>query len=266
MENKKKLLITSGDSYTEGAGCFDFSKIPHHIKHIDDLPEEEAIHQSYYSHEFGWPNRLGKKLNYDKVINLGLGGSGQSAHVKLFFEKIIGNDFSDYEVLVIWMLSEPARFSFYSNGILSQFLPNTYGNDSHELEIAYIKNIKNIFYDSILETIFYIKCMEQVCENNKFNLLITSWERQSFAEIKNKYKSKFYFNETDGFIANVPTEGEYKSRICSHPNEKGYELISENMFNSIKKYHSDLLNQNEVEKFEWVWDGQPDRWNLDKFI
>jgi hypothetical protein len=254
---KKKLLITMGDSVTEGVGCYDYSK----ISDTSNLSLEEERYQTQRFHTYGWPNRLGKKLNYDKVINIGWAGSGQSAHVKLLFEKIIGKDFSEYDVLIVWLLSEPSRFSFYSYGRISQFLPNMAGKYGHELEVAYIKDIGNIEQDSNLETIFYIKCMEQICENNNFNLQITSWHNHSFNYIKQLYNSKYYMKSTNNNPICSIMKGEYKSKICEHPNEKGYEIISQNMFNSIQKYNPNLINQNKVDKFEWIWDGYPNQWN-----
>lgn len=261
---KKKLLITMGDSVTEGVGCYDYSKMSNPNVTYFELPKDEGSYQLNRFHEFGWPNRLGKKLNYDKVINIGWGGSGQSAHVKLFFEKIIGKDFSNYDVLVVWLLSDCSRFSFYSFGRISQFLPNMYAKNGHDIELSYIKNIGDIENDSILETIFYIKCMEQICQNNNFDLQITSWERFSLSKIFKKYPSKYQMKSADdNLISSVFFDNdELRSKVCFHPNEKGYETIAQNMFNSIKKYNPNFINKNNVEKFEWYWDGEPKNWNV----
>lgn len=260
---KKKLLITMGDSVTEGIGCYDYSKMSNPNVTYYELPKEEAEYQLDRFHELGWPNRLGKKLNYDKVINLGWGGSGQSAHVKLLFEKIIGKDFSEYDVLVVWMLSEPARFSFYSGGTIRQFMPHLAGVDGHEMELSYIKDIEDIESDSILETIFYIKCVEQICENNNFNLQITSWHQDSNKKIFEIYPSKYHMKPyQSSYIAKVFNDDlDKSSKVCSHPNENGYEDIAQNMFNSISKFNPQLINKNKVEKFEWRWVGEPKKWN-----
>lgn len=259
---KKKLLITVGDSYTEGVGCYDYT-MP---LNKNENGKIEFDHQTHRFHELGWPNRLGKKLNYNKVINIGNGGSSQSFHLKLFFEKILTRDFTNYDVLVVWMLTSPERFSFYSDGKISQYYPVNDWDVSNELERGYLTCIGDIENDSILETIFYIKSMEQICQNNNFKLLITSWDLISFDKIKKIYKSDSYMEETDGPIAFF-VHGDYQSKVCGHPNERGYEKYAENMFNSIKKYNSDLINQNYVENFEWEWDGDVLNWkNLGKNI
>lgn len=257
---KKKLLITLGDSFTEGIGCYDYRK-PESTYHIGD-----EYHQNRF-HELGWPNRLGKKLNYDKVINLGWGGSSNSAHVKLFVEKILPHDFSEYDVLVIWMLTSPERFSFYSNGEISQFLPGLVveGEEGTKLEQAYIHEIKDLYEDSILETVFYIRCLEQMCQNNSFDLLITSWCDGNFIEnIKRRYPSKYFMKWVNNKpIAFLPYDEYeiYKSRVCGHPNEKGYEQFAINMMESILIHTPQFINKNKVEKFEWEWEGKPKRWN-----
>lgn len=251
-----------GDSVTEGVGCYDYSKMSNPNLNIYELPTEEYQYQSNRFHELGWPNRLGKKLNYDKVINIGWSGSGQSAHVKLLFEKIIEKDFSEYDVLIVWLLSDPSRFSFYSYGMISQFLPNMAKKNGHELEVAYIKDIGDFYKDSILESIFYIKCVEQICQNNNFNLQITAWQNDFFNRVSQLYNSKYYMKSTNNNPICSIMEGEYKSKICHHPNEKGYEIISQNMFNSIQKYNPNLINQNKVDKFEWIWDGSPIKWDI----
>lgn len=257
---KKKLLITLGDSFTEGVGCYDYTK-PESTYNI--LNE----YQLNRFHELGWPNRIGKKLNYDKVINLGWGGSSNSAHVKLFVEKILPRNFSDYDVLVIWMLTSPERFSFYSNGQISQFLPSLIldGEEGSKLEEAYIYEIKDLQEDSILETVFYIRCLEQMCQNNSFDLFITSWCDATFInKIKTRYDSQYFMksvnNEPIAFLPYNKYEI-YKSKICGHPNEDGYEQFAINMFESIKKFNPHLIGKNEVEKFEWEWDGAPKEWN-----
>jgi len=257
---KKKLLITLGDSFTEGVGCYDYT----YPIHDGDKIFRPTEYQLNRFNKFGWPNLLGKKLNYDTVINLGWGGSGHSAHAKLFIEKIIGKDFSEYDVLVIWMLTSSSRFSFYSHGRISQFGPINDDNSQVLIERGYLSILGDVLFDSCLESIFYIKCVEQICENNSFNLLITSWENTSFDEIKKFHNSNYYMKEVNGPVAFL-TYGEYKSKICCHPNEKGYEVFSENMFESIQKFNPHLINKSEVLDFTYIYDGIPKNWNNIKF-
>ena len=43
-----------------------------------------------------------------------LGGTSNSGHVKTFVERILPQDLSEWNVLIVWMLTDPSRFSFYS--------------------------------------------------------------------------------------------------------------------------------------------------------
>lgn len=261
--SKPRLLITIGDSLTEGTGCYDLELIKkHNITQQDNYynynnPYNKKFEEFYNNsiegfHELGWPNKLGKKLNYDKVINIGASGSSTSAHLKLFVEKILPKNLSKYDVLVIWMLTDSQRISFYTNGKITGF------NAGTELHNEYVNTSSDIFYDSTLETIFYIKCMEEICKNNNFDLLITAFGRPAFNQIRSMYDSKYYMKENDGeltFLCSL--DASQMSSICQHPNEFGYEIFSENMFESIQKYNPNFINKNKVNKFEWEWDGAP---------
>ena len=80
---KKKLLITLGCSCTEGVGCYDLSINPEKLTYLKLPPKELRLTRQRF-HRLGWPNRVGRKINADKVLNLGVGGSSNSAHLKLF--------------------------------------------------------------------------------------------------------------------------------------------------------------------------------------
>tara|TARA_R110002153_G_scaffold46791_1_gene132127 strand:- start:175 stop:1017 length:843 start_codon:yes stop_codon:yes gene_type:complete len=260
---KPRLLITVGDSLTEGVGCYDLELIKTHNitqqeNHFNyNNPYNKKFEEFYDKsmegfHELGWPNNLGKKLNYDKVINIGASGSSSSAHLKLFVEKILPKNLSQYDVLVIWMLTDPRRISFYSDGKIRGFHVGT------NLHNEYINSSSGIIFDSNLETIFYIKCMEEICENNNFDLLITSFGRQSFNEIRSIYDSKYYMKEINGELTFICSLNSNQiSSLCPHPNQFGYDYFSKNMFESIQKYNTNLINKNKVNKFEWEWDGIP---------
>jgi hypothetical protein len=107
--------------------------------------------------EKGWPNKLGMMLGYDKVINLGLAGSSTSGQVKVFVEKYLDKDLSNYNVTVVWLLTEPSRFSFYREMGVCNILPAENYNIDNKIGPAYLNFIKDINLDPMLEQIFYIK-------------------------------------------------------------------------------------------------------------
>ena len=65
---KKKVLITIGCSFTEGVGCYDYTKLPTG-KSVNDLSDTEF--SKYYGSQLdnflegSWGTQLAKLLNYD---------------------------------------------------------------------------------------------------------------------------------------------------------------------------------------------------------
>jgi len=258
--SKPKLLITMGCSFTEGVGCYDVSKMDE-LKSYVSLPYEQFIHQTNNFHKLGWPNRVGKKLGYDKVINLGLAGSSNSGQVKQFSEKYLDKDFSEYEVLIIWLLTEPSRISFYSGGTILDIVPKS----NNTLYNEYVRTIQDITIDTTLEEIFYIKMMEQICENKGYSLLISPLTSYiSHDSLYSIYKSKYYLNPSP--IS--PTEEIFDRKyLCdipkgdTHFNELGYEKLSNNIMDNIRKFHPHLITNTPKDDIEWEWDGFSLNWN-----
>lgn len=259
---KKKLLITLGCSYTEGYGCYENTLLPNGnlFNHPDYRIESENQYKVF--HEHGWPNRLGKKLNYDKVINLGLGGSGTSGQSKQFYEKYLKKDLSDYDVLIVWLLSDPSRLSFYTNHKIDNIIITT--NKNNLLERGYIELLNDLSNDTVLEQLYYIKTIEQVCKLNGYSLLLAHSNVDFEILLKKIYSSNHYFSQdVEDFFGGDMVIDSYKSPVCNHPNELGYELLSQKMFDCIKTNHPNLINKNLVESFEWIWDGSPYDWRQD---
>lgn len=244
---KKRLLITMGCSWTEGVGCWDYSKMynPGNVK----LTEAEHKYQKNRFHELGWPNRVGKKLGYDKVLNLGLGGSAHSTHVKLFVERILPMDLSEWEVLVIWMMTEPTRFSFYNGLVNFDYIPLT-KHKKTPLEDAYSKEIDLPSYSAQYDQLFYMKIMEQICENNEYGLLFTSWN-SSMEYLYKIYPSNKYIHKE--WVTMFPQKSSYYSH-CKHPNEKGYEWVANTLVDGINKNHPQYKGESKKD-IEWEWLG-----------
>lgn len=268
---REKILITMGCSLTEGLGCYDLSKInPDEILESNKrgfplLNNEEYSYQRNLFHQNGWPPNLAKKLGFDKVINLGLAAASQSGSVKQFFEKYLDKNFTNNEIFIIWMISIPERFSFYNGKKIKTYLPTTEKGVRVDLEKSWIKEIENPRSDSIYETIFYIKTMEQICENKKFHLLITSWVHNLIPKINKVYNSQYFIkpiNFQPWEINNVKkfTPYHYSKMGCGHPNEKGYELISENLYQVIVKNHSNFVQGEPKPNFEMIYDGDVLDW------
>ena len=268
---KKKLLITMGCSLTEGVGCYDMEIFPDSYKDIHgniniknlgtffDDPSTQYFYEESKPkfHEFGWPNKLGKKLGYDKVLNLGLAGSSTSGQVKQFFEKYLDADLSKWEVLIVWLLPDASRISFYFHRNINNLMPSNIDSGETSLESEYVKRLGNIVTDTVLEQIFYIKVMEQVCQSKNYSLLVSHNNGDDNKELYMRYKSKNYLSPTSNI--NVMEWSGYNGNdvICfeGHPNELGYSIMATNMYNIIKENHPHLINENPPSEMEWEWDG-----------
>jgi hypothetical protein len=243
MKSKKNILITLGDSWVEGVGCW------------SDLDKTHISYQTYLKlkpkyinrfHKFGWPNHVGKLLGYDEVINLGKSGSSTSGQVKRFmeFNAPIGN------IDIIWMITEPSRISFYSNHQVRDHVVNSYGDT---LIQEYIKYVKDLNIDTSLEQIFYINIMREICSNRNYNLLITYYnEVCKTTQNLDTNQSNYLFK-----IPNTihPPDIKSMSKVCGHPNELGYEYIANLLVDEIKKNHSHFVKGEPTTNIEWSWQG-----------
>lgn len=250
MENKKKLLITIGDSYTEGVGCYDEIYLNLDFNTLTTHGYIESINRF---HEFGYPNELGRLLNYDKVINLGLGGSAPLSNVKYFFERHLHQDYSDYEVFIFWLIPSFFRTSFYFKGRIISKMP--IGSVTDDFDKEYIKKLMEDGSPELnvtLETVFGIKIMELISKFKNYNFLFTIVDMPLENTLQKVYKSNNFisnFNVFDG----LDKKDDYS--ICFHPNEKGYKKVAKNIYDRIQKDYPYLINKNVVENFEWSWEG-----------
>jgi len=257
---KPKLLVTLGCSLTQGVGCYDIATIPpKYLKQgrnnsMDgvDFPKLFNLNRDRF-HDLGWPNKLGKLLNYNKVINLGYSGASTSGNLKVFTEKFIYKDLSNYDVLIIWMLPSANRISFYSGSRVINRIPSS---DLDDISNSYINFIEHDVIDSALEQIFYMKCMEHICENKGYKILFGFTNYEFEEAVKHYYKSNNYISDS---VSNYFHYGdlfdEYSSPICYHPNELGYGVTADRIYDDLKNNYPLLLNKNKVDNFEWEYDG-----------
>jgi hypothetical protein len=268
---KEKILITMGCSLTEGLGCYDLERIdPTEIVESNKrgyplLNNTEYSYQRNLFHKNGWPIILAKKLGFDRLINLGLASSSQSGSVKQFVEKYLDTNFSEQEVFIIWMISMPERFSFYNGHKIQTYLPTTEKGIRVDLEKSWIKEIKDVPYDSNYETIFYIRIMEQICQNKNYSLLITSWVHNLMTKLNKIYQSKNYIqpiNFQPWDVTNMKkfTSDHYSGMGCGHPNKDGYKLIAENLYEIILKNHSEFVQGPHNENINMIYDGDVLDW------
>ena len=273
---KKKLLITMGCSHTEGYGCWDETTFPNEmkdaIKQSDSLPffsrdtnlvyhTDELLDSNKDNfHNKGWPMQLGKILKVDKVVNISLGGSANSGIVKTFFDNNIQNNpYQDYDVLLVWLMTEPFRISYYIGGRVRNYMTT-----DAEIFNSYFSKISSYSSDStkhshgslsypakdvLLENIFYLKILETVCEKNNWRLVSLHFDDFLSAEFLQLYKSKNYYINTILNKDSKSTESDYGvwSKICGHMTEKGHGLFAEGLLDLININHFDFIGTNNLE-------------------
>lgn len=247
---KKKLLITLGCSFTEGVGCYDPELVKQYKSNNLIEIDEKSIERF---HANGWPARLQKKLNYDKLINLGKRGTGESFHLKRFIEEFSGVDLTEkYDVLVVWMTSPQGRLSFYVDGTLYSILSNWAYPDkkTNDISTAYARLIENVELDTCLEQAFYVKALKEICNGKNYNFLVfplgvTVNRLHELLNIPEDMAVYYKYPPHDQLIPDL-SDPQFKSLMnCGHPNENGYELIAERMFDIIKKHNDTLINNTE---------------------
>jgi hypothetical protein len=253
---KPKLLITMGDSNTEGVGCW--SDDTH-----DTTPETYGKNIERF-HKLGWPPRLQIKLNYDYLINLGMGGTSDSHQLKSFIENITSEELEKYEVLVVWMMTFPGRFSFYRNkkvfSVQASNVTDGKFSEIDRLAMSYMTFINNLTEDSALEQLYHIRLFNRFCEGANIKFLFCSLDKMQYEFLKETASEHFMTPNNLNMYGkeiypSMDAYSEYKSRLCKHPNEQGYEFISENIFNIIQENFSNLVNYEHVVEVQREWRG-----------
>jgi hypothetical protein len=293
---KKKLLITLGCSFTEGVGAYNLDKVNKGAVLTSTLVKKYT--QRF--HTKSWPALLQKKIKYDKLLNLGLGGGSDSFTTKRFIEIFHNNNLQkEYDVLVVWGLTTLDRISFYRNGSIDNIiLQAAYEGLQHKyktlLAYSFLEDYvhpSNKYFDLFLEKLYHVKIMENLTKLYGFNFLyfsmFTPLEFDMLDNFKNLYPDGKYLNqylkEEDEWINLYPhiaekvktypwmsksfyppkaDEFNLTSPVCLHPNEYGYEFITNRLFSIIRKKFNSYINTTEPDFYESAQCGTPFEWSL----
>ena len=216
------LLISMGDSWTAGVGCYDDAA-------LDQLSRKEIKMDRLYPLSLDsfakncWPKQLTDKLGWD-LINLSSGGESNSGQAKLLFDSIPDDLCKKYNnVFVIWLLSDPHRPSFYVDGEIQ-----SYNTDTPMYKLVQ-KTLKPSSNDAQLETNFYIKCVEKFCKSNNYHFLFGNAFGESHT--LNNHKSNMHANLKYSTFKEFVPKNEYA--FCQHPTMHGYTAIMNEIYNLI---------------------------------
>lgn len=250
---KKNLLVTLGCSFTEGVGCYDMENNPTD-KVFWEMDAAEAAPHIEHFHKYGWPNLVGGQLGFDNVLNLGFGGSANSEHVKKFVQRVVGR-YEEFNIYVIWLMTDPIRISFYDGNSITSANPN--GTHYQNLFKGYIKDINDVELGCINEQVFYIKTMEQICQNNGYKLIWESWHYEKnrllpvYNSVYNLFDGPSIFERANISDTDNPEIGAHDK----HLNKYGYQVLANKFVEDIKLNKPEFVVGPVNNKVKWQWKG-----------
>ena len=254
------LLITIGDSFTSGVGCYDPDLLIDYENGIIDNSEIYKLSEERFPHH-AWPVHTAKILNFE-LLNLAKGGMSNISMAKNF----LSNKYSDLrrkydKVLVIVLLSYNNRLGFFRDGKPTSIIPSTDNKEESKLFEAYLKfilagnsNPKNIEYykddkvsylyrhdDGLYETAFSIRAIESFCKANSYDFYYGSF-MEDIAPLKSFYYSdnnlhSFLKHKASRSIIELVEEDTSMFSFCSHLNESGYKIVGDTLGTLLDKIY-----------------------------
>lgn len=267
MKNNK-VLITMGCSFTEGVGCYDYTGVSK--KQIEKY-KKSTFDNNFYSNNLdnflkgSWGSQLQEMLGVSTFYNLALGGDSNSGQSKRLYDNIDKLDLEDKDVLVLFLMTYPHRFSFYNQG-----LPQTvaFNNDpkyphSNKLVEGYVEMIsgeegENYDFNVICEQFYYLRTVTEFCKNRNFKF---GWANVQHGCLNIMYpmlsdyeKNTLLKNQINGYsfiedLLNKENYTDLMSLICGHPNEKGYRKVAERFFSAITLIYPEFLKSKLEEQY-----------------
>lgn len=244
INNKDNLLITIGDSWTEGVGCYDPDLLSkYHKGKIDRSTMYVESQNAGFFSRGSWATHLSEKLECD-LINMGKGGAANSATAKYLiqdYHSAISEIAKKYKkVNVIWLMSVPERFSFYSNKELK-----SYRHDIPEkIAKVYYSQVLKDPLDSLLEASFHLRTVDWYCKANNYNFIYGSafTPIPDFHNITNIEGSNIHqYVKVDCISQYLDHQDNMHWAPCGHPNNDGYIKIADHLFNIINYYFTKIL-------------------------
>jgi hypothetical protein len=229
----KKLLITMGDSWTEGIGCYTAESLRTSKDDMNALYNENTQHRQLYS----WPAQLARAKDWH-LKNLGLGGASNSGQVKLLYQLADEIAQGHESVQVIFMLTDPYRFSFYTQVghgkcHIKQYHPVALSRQDIRLralqakkytpdDLTFMEYYVRTQTDAgmVKETEFYIQCAAMLCRAKAWDFKWLS----SFSTYD--YSDHNCLHTGLGVSCAIQLVGKNLAH-CNHPNEQGYARIAQ---------------------------------------
>lgn len=264
MKNNK-VLITLGCSFTEGVGCYDYTEISEKQLQVykKTTYDKEFYTKNLDNFLYGsWGSQLQEMLGASTFYNIGMGGDSNSGQSKKLYDYMDLLDLKDKDVMVVWLMTYPQRFSFYKNGI-----PRTVGFDvldsdtpAGKMVDGYIKHIEEDYdFNTICEQYYYLRTVAELCKNRNFKFGWTSVEHETslkvLSPLLDSYLSKTLLkNQIHGYsfiqdLLNRDNHEEKMSLICGHPNKIGYKEVATRFFSALVDMYPSFVRYKLEEKY-----------------
>ena len=248
MKNNK-VLITLGCSFTEGVGCYDYKGVSK--KQIEKY-KKSKFDDGFYSKNLdnflkgSWGSQLQEMIGASTFYNIGQGGDSNSGQSKKLYDIIDKLDLEGKDVLIVWLMTYPHRFSFYNEGIATTV---AFNNDpkykhSNKLVEGYVEMINHDYdFNVVCEQFYYLRTVAELCKNRNIRFAWANVQHELSLKILYPLLDKYLKNSllknkiTDySFIEdllNVDNNKEMMSKICGHPNQKGYKEVASRFASAI---------------------------------
>lgn len=236
----KSTLITLGDSWTEGIGCYghadtefmdSMESLAKNTKNLWSASVEwQKFMQSKETQQrmsqYSWPSLLSRHYN-SRLINLAHAGDSNSGQVKLLYEL----DPADMQepVQVIFVTTSPDRFSFYHKSGIWNYQPARTASPlasnidptqaGAHAELAKWFALSQDFDGMQREAQFYIEAAYMRCKALGWRF---AWIPAFSNELDYSGSNRLHESQV---IKDWLTEDADKA-VCGHPSEQGYKKIA----------------------------------------
>lgn len=237
-----RLLITIGDSWTQGVGCYE-PDLREKFQQGQATMQDLFLGSFHRFSLFSWPRYTAQHLNAE-LKNLAMGGDANSAAAKRLL--LNPETYTKYDdVIVVFLLTDPARFSFFNSvdapELLQSFSPAQPNPDQQKFCEMFLQHCLGGAEDELLEMAFYLRSVEHFCKSQGYKFYYGSAFYKEMEQFHKWYpKTTSCVHPNHSCIADlVEPDTTMMSDICHHPNELGYQYIGNFIGEYIKQ---DLTN------------------------
>jgi hypothetical protein len=153
-------------------------------------------------------------------------------------------------VLVLWAVPFASRFSFYQAGKVQPILIHDPPGVRKNLFDSYLEFLGDTFEkDTILETYFYINVIKNICRLSNYSFLYFNVDVKEGEQVDQLFSSDEHSLNLNHSVFGLKMYSNPWS-FCGHPNEFGYSVISDRIYQRILEKHPYLINDTTPNHYE----------------